>query len=173
MVFARGMRLFRKLSIGMGYLVGFLIIMVTLVTTMNTFLRYVFKAPLSWPIEISEYIMVACTFLPASYVLIEKGHIKVDIIYEWFSVRHQNYASIATSVMAIIFCGVLTWKSGQLALRAYKMSWLSETGSGVPLFITYMVVPIGSFLLCVGFLMDVADSIIQLIGKNNEEEKTN
>lgn len=54
------------------------------------------------------------------YLLLYKGHVNVDLIYNRFSPRVQGVISLLTLFVAFFFCGVLVWKGGQYALFAIR-----------------------------------------------------
>jgi len=163
-------RIFTKLNLGVGHVTAFMIMAMMLLTAVNVVLRYIFKSPLDWPLEICEYMVVACAFLPACYTLLEKNHIAVDFVYMRFSPRRRLWMDIFTSVMGLVYSVVLTWQSGMLALRCCQRNWLSETGTDIPLFPSYAVVPIGAFLLCLGFLAIFVERVFRLKGQNLDED---
>ena len=155
-------RFFWRANIIMGYFSGFLIVVMMLLTVLNVVLRYIFRAPLELPFELTEYMLIACTFLPACFTLLENRHIAVDIIYDRLSPRIRPYINIFVSIMAILYLVILTWKGGDLATAAYLRHWVSETGTRFPLFPTYVIIPIGGFLLCLGYIAKIADDIVLL-----------
>ena len=49
--------------------------------------RYMFNSPTSWATEATTMLFVAYTILSGGYLLLHRGHIKVDIFYQQFSPR--------------------------------------------------------------------------------------
>lgn len=162
--------LFKRFNLSLAYFGALMIVVMMLTTALNVVLRYVFSNPLAWPLEVSEYMLVACAFLPACYTLLEKGHISVDLIYLRFSPKRRVWMDIVTYIMGLLYSSALMWQSGILALRSYQKNWLSEAGSEIPLWPSYATVPIGSFLLCVGFVALFMQSVKQLRTPDTKRE---
>jgi C4-dicarboxylate transporter DctQ subunit len=125
----------------------FLLTMMMLITVYEVMMRYIFNAPTSWTLEITQYLMLIGLFIAAAYTLEVEGHIKVDFMTERLSPGKQRIVNVMTSVLAIIYFTLLLWESGQLAWLAFKFGQRSMTLLAIPLFPTYVFVPIGSFLM--------------------------
>ena len=65
---------------GIGLFGGILILLNGLFVTYDVVMRYFFNSPTTWVLETSIYLIIAATFLSLAYVMLEKGHVKVDFI---------------------------------------------------------------------------------------------
>jgi TRAP-type C4-dicarboxylate transport system permease small subunit len=153
---------FKRFNTLIARLMGAFVVAMMGFVSLNVFLRYVMRSPISWPIEVSEYLLVITVFLPACYTLLVGRHIEVEIGVQRMPPRMQIFAKIATSLLALFYCGSLTWESTKLAARCYKMNWLSESGSDMPLFPFYASVPVGSVLLFIGLIAIVTEQVLIL-----------
>jgi len=82
---------------GLGLLGGILLVLNALFCSYEIVMRYFFKAPTIWVMEVSIYLVIASTFLAFAFVLIEKAHVKVDFITNYFSPRTLILLEIITS----------------------------------------------------------------------------
>ena len=155
-------RTYRQLNAALVRLVGYLVFMIMVLVTVDVVLRYVFLAPLSWTVEVSEYLLVAIAFLPACHVLFIGMHIEVDVFVERLSSEMRARTNIVKHVLGLIYCGILTWQSGKLAIRAYLGNWRSESGTDFILFPVYSLVPVGGFLLTLGLLVLLLEQVVNL-----------
>jgi C4-dicarboxylate transporter DctM subunit len=114
--------------------------------------RYVFNSPTIWVFEVSIDVIIGSTFLAFAYVLMEKAHVKVDFITNYLSHRTAILLEIITSFLAILFCLILDWESGKMALTAFKTGEISPSVLRVPMFIPESFVPIGTFFLTIQFI---------------------
>ena len=70
----------RKLIDKLGMLSGFLIIIISLFSVMEAFLRYFFDSPTGWALNVCQYLLVYMIFLSSPYAFQEGGHVAVDMI---------------------------------------------------------------------------------------------
>ncbi|MBI2868564.1 MAG: TRAP transporter small permease subunit [Chloroflexi bacterium] len=134
---------------------GILIALTMLAIVYEVVVRYVFRAPTVWSNEISTYLVVAATFLGLAYALLMDAHVRVDMFFIRFSKSGQTKLNIFASVMALIYAVVITWKGWQYAWLMYQTNEVSGTLLRIPLFPLVMLIPLGTFLLCLQFLSKI------------------
>lgn len=66
----------------------------TLVVCYDVSMRYFFRAPTMWAFEISWMLYAAHFLLGLGYTLHQKGHVRVDVIYDRFSPRTKQILEI-------------------------------------------------------------------------------
>ena len=137
----------------MTYVSGFFFMIMMLITVYEVIVRYAFNAPTVWTLEVSQYLMVIAIFFGVAYTLEADSHIKVDLLVTRLSPQRQRILGIIASILGIIFCAILLWKTAQLAGLAYQMHWISVTVLKVYLFPIYLVMPIGSFFLLLQYIV--------------------
>ena len=137
----------------MTYASGFFFMLMMLITVFEVIVRYAFNAPTVWTLEVSQYLMVIAIFFGVAYTLEADAHIKVDLLVTRLSPQKQRTLGIITSILGIIFCAILVWKTAQLAGLAYQMHWISVTVLKVYLFPIYLIMPIGSFFLLLQYIV--------------------
>jgi len=156
---AAATRLFRQVNTALARFVGYLVLMIMVLITVDVALRYIFLSPLSWTVEVSEYLLVAIAFLPICHTLFAGMHIEVDVFVEHLSGKVRARTNIVKHLLGVFYCGILTWQSGKLALRAYVGTWRSETGTDLLLFPVYSLVPVGGILLALGLLVLILEDV--------------
>jgi TRAP-type C4-dicarboxylate transport system permease small subunit len=154
---------FKRFNSMIADLIGFSFVAMMAFIVLNVILRYIFRSPLAWPIEISEYLLVFGVFLPTCYTLLEGGHIEIDMFVSRVSRKARIWLKMSTSGLALVYTIPLTWQATELAVLAYQNSWLSETGSRIPLYPVYSAVPVGCLLVSLGFIVIIAENILQLL----------
>lgn len=124
---------------------------ITLAICVGVALRYGFNRPLAWVDEISEYALLWMTFLGTSWVLRQGGHVRVDILMQFFSsamLRRCGLLSAGAGILAalvlVVFGIHVTWTA---ALRGSFKS----TGLDLPTWIVVVVIPVGGLLLLARF----------------------
>ena len=108
------------MNIAGGFLGGLSILIIGCIVSYEVVVRYFFKAPTTWVLEISIYLCIASVFLAGGYALKEKHHIQVDLITRKLSERNQVLFELISLVMALVYTLVLTWKGGEMAIHSFR-----------------------------------------------------
>lgn len=124
---------------------------ITLAICAEVVLRYGFNRPLSWVDEVSEYALLWMTFLGTSWVLRQGGHVRVDILMQFFSpatLRKCGLVSAGAGILAglvlVLFGANATWTA---ALRGS----FKPTGLDLPTWTVIIIIPLGGLLLLARF----------------------
>ena len=96
---------------------GISILVMGIIVTYEVIMRYFFKAPTTWVLEISIYLCIASVFLAGGYAMKEKRHIQVDVVTRRFSSRNQILLQLECLLLTLIYCAVLTWKGAEMTIR--------------------------------------------------------
>ena len=89
-----------RLSAGVGKAFGWCIVIMTLGTCYEVFVRYVLRAPTNWAFDVSYFMYGALFMMAGAYTLSRNGHVRGDFVYRMWPYRVQ--ASIDL-VLFIIF----------------------------------------------------------------------
>ena len=122
--------------------------------------RYFFESPTIWVHEICGYVFAAYIALTGGWVLLEKGHVAVDIIYQHFPERTKQAADILVSVVALFMFIVLFWQGYKFAWHAFSTNQHSHTLFGPPLWPVKSMLPAGALLFILQILADLGRSIL-------------
>jgi len=129
-----------------------LLILIMLVVCADVFLRYFFNSPIFWVLESTQFALVFITFLGATWVLKNDGHVRMDIVIKRFSQRTQDRVNIVTSVLCAILCLVVTWYGAIVWWDYFQIDYLYPGSLKIPAHLLESVIPIGGFLLFIQFL---------------------
>ena len=91
-----------RLSAGVGKAFGWCIVIMTLGTCYDVFMRYLFRSPTNWAFDVSYFMYGALFMMAGAYTLSRNGHVRGDFVYRMWPYRVQ--ASIDL-VLFIIFMG--------------------------------------------------------------------
>lgn len=145
-------------SVWVGKTFAWSILVLTLVTSYDVMMRYLFRAPTDWAYDAS-YILYGTLFLMAgAYALSRNGHVRGDVLYRFMPVRWQ--AGIDLTLYFIFFFPAviaLMYSGYEFA----RMSWAIKEHSalspaGPPIYHFKSLIPIAGFFL---FLQGVAEVI--------------
>lgn len=154
---------------GLAILAGGIIGFSTLIIIYEVIMRYLVKRPTTWVNEISEILLVYTTFLGSAWVLKEGGHTKVDILIVLMKKRRQVVMGIIQDIFSLFFCVVFTW----LTWANFWDSLITQerTAGGLfsfPLWMVYIVIPFGVFLLCLQLIRQIVDNFVYLTKEHPE-----
>jgi len=118
-------RLIEKLSGSFGLLAAWVVAPLILATVYEVFSRYLFNAPTIWAFELAYMAMGTNFLLGAAFTLRERGHIRIDLIYERLSARGRALIDLVGYVF--LFLPVAFWLSWGLWKYAYSAILSGET----------------------------------------------
>lgn len=139
------------------YFAGGLLALYTFYVVSDVVLRYVFDRPLKLSMDIGGMVMTVFLFLAAAYVQVEKGHIEVDIITGKLSRKTKLVLSGAMYIICLAVTGLIIWRGSVTTLTYLELG--SKTQSGLALFPSAAMIPIGTFFLFIVYLRDVLSKI--------------
>lgn len=143
-----------------------------LLVSHEVFVRYVLDRPTIFSVEISEYLLVFISFMSIGWVLREDRHVRMLALIHILPRNAQLVMDIFTSVLAMIFCGVLTWKGGQTAVMAYVGDYHSSSLVNFPLWIAYSLIPLGALVLGLQFVVRIGERVKMLLGQMRRDNET-
>ncbi len=143
-----------------------------LLVSHEVFVRYVLDKPTIFSVEISEYLLVFVSFMSIGWVLREDRHVRMLALVQILPKKVQLALDIVTSILAILFCGVLTWKGGQTAFMAYVGDYHSSSLVNFPLWIAYSFIPFGALVLGLQFMVRIGQRVKMLLGGNTGANPT-
>ena len=134
---------------------GVCILVMGFIVTYEVIMRYFFRAPTTWVLEISINLCLASVFLAGGYALRENSHIQVDVLTRRFSRSNQILLELICGVLIFIYCFVLTWKGLEIAYHSFRLNEVSPTVLNIPVAIPRSLVPIGGLLLLIELLRQI------------------
>ena len=125
--------------------------------------RYVFRRPIPGHVEIVELVMAAVVFLGIAYTQRVGGHIRMDmLITKVLKGRLYHIAEAITLLLSLLGYSIITVASFYFALDAYKLGDIT-TYIYWPTWPSKLTIPIGAFLLCVRFFLQLIQHVAQAV----------
>ena len=138
--------LLRFVITNLGRLGCIMFLGVAVIITFEVIMRFVFSKPTMWATEISSLLCIVASFLLFAYTLQEKGHTRVDFITAMLPGKTVFFLELFTSLLGLIYCGVLTWYGVKMIQSSLLMEEVTQTLQ-IPLWIPQVFVPIGGGLM--------------------------
>jgi len=140
---------FDRLLDALAIAAGLIFVFIMLLVCYDVMMRYIFKNPLGWTIEVCEYLLVYLTFLGSPWLLREGGHVNVDILFHYLPrviipVMKSLTLLIGTVALFILFIysTQATWELYQRGIEEIKILI-------IPKWILFSVIPFGSLFLSI------------------------
>lgn len=138
------------------------ILILMLFTASEIIARYVFIHPIPGYVEDVELIMAAVVFLGIGYTQRVGAHIRMDMVITRIKGRSYYMAEALSLVLALIGFGIICISSFQFALDAYQVGDVTEY-LYTPTWPSKLCVPLGSFFLCIRFMIQIIRNIAQAV----------
>jgi TRAP-type C4-dicarboxylate transport system permease small subunit len=148
-------RAVKRLSQLCGIVAAGLIALGVLVVCQMVFVRYALNHNTIWQTDFVTWSLVAATFVGSPYVLLTRGHVNVDVLPLHLGRRARWWLALASILMSLAFCIVLTVLAGRFWLEAWENHWVSDTMWRARMWIPYSSMPIGLTVLALQFVADL------------------
>ena len=155
-------RVVSGLSAVLMWVCAVLLFAVMIIICYEVSLRYAFNTSTVWSFEVTEYILLALSVLSLAYIQARGKHIKVDFIFDRFKPRAQMATSVLTSAVALFLFIMFTIAGWQAAWEAWTMKIVSWSTMAIPQFPVRVVVPIGSFVICLYLIVELSRHVLAL-----------
>ena len=150
--YVRAMRAISQLC---GFVAAGLIAAGVLVVCEMVFVRYFLNQNTIWQTDFTTYCLVAATFIGSPYVLLSRGHVNVDVLPHYLHDRARYRLALASALMSLAFCAVMTVLTFQFWQEAWDNNWRSESMWRARMWIPYAAMPIGLGLLSLQYIAEI------------------
>ena len=140
-----------------GRATSWLALGIALVMGANVLMRYAFSIGFIWAQELEWHIFVPICLFGMSYALLHKEHVRVDVLFQFFSDRNKHRVDIVAALISMAFCLIVI----RLSIPYVYQSWSIGEGTANPGGIEYRyivksLIPIGFAIM---FLQSLSEAI--------------
>ena len=157
-----------------GRYVIWLILAATLVSSINAVVRKVFHTSSNAFLEVQWYLFAASFLLAAGYALLEKEHVKVDVINAKLSQRTRAWIDVFGFIFFLTpVCLIVLKYSIPFFLQGFHSGEVSSNAGGLIRWPVYALVPQGfsELIKRIAFLRGLIDDpMVKRVEKSAEEE---
>jgi TRAP-type C4-dicarboxylate transport system permease small subunit len=136
---------------GMVAFAGVILIFTTLAVCYGIVMRFFFRSPSIWVAQTSEYALLWMVFLGTTWLLREKGHVAVDIIYAGLRESTKTRLDLVMNAIAGVACGVLFVFSLTYVCECIIHGVTDVRAVTVPKWMVSIIIPVGMLLLTLQF----------------------
>lgn len=137
----------------MMWLAGVLIAAMALWITYDVVARYLFLAPTAWAMPFTEWALFAITFLGGAWLVLKDGHVRFELALDVMPQGMRRSCVVFASLLSAMVSLVLAFYSGRDTIDAYRRHILASTELDTPLWPILALMPLGSILLAICFLL--------------------
>ena len=135
----------------------------------DVLMRYFIGRPTTWTGELATMVFGVYAILGGGYLLAERGHVNVDIVYGTFSRRTKARVDIATSALFFLFVVVLLWQGWSLAADSVARWEASVNAWRGPIWPVKVAIPIAALLLLLQGIVRLINDILVATGHEVDE----
>jgi TRAP-type mannitol/chloroaromatic compound transport system permease small subunit len=153
-----------QISKTVGHAFAWCIMILTLGTCYEVFVRYLLNAPTSWAFDFSYLMYGAVFYMAGAYTLSRGGHVRADMFYRLWRPRTQATVELVLYIIfffpgitALMYSG---WLYGYDSARILEVSVNSP--AGIPIWPLKMMIPFGAGLIALQGLAEVLRCVVCL-----------
>jgi TRAP-type mannitol/chloroaromatic compound transport system permease small subunit len=148
-----------------GRVVSWLMLGLVLLMSTDVILRYFFSIGSVWSQELEWHLLSPIVLLALGYALLHDGHLRVDVVYVYYSQRQKHVIELATAVIGVVFAALVIYLSIHYVQQSYVIDEGSPDPGGLPhRYILKAIIPLGFVLLLVRFVAEALHAIVALAG---------
>ncbi|ENO85283.1 TRAP transporter small permease subunit [Thauera linaloolentis] len=174
-------RIIDRLSRMIGQSIIWLVLVATLISTVNAIIRKAFNVGSNAFLEIQWYLFAAVFLLGAGYTFMQNAHVRIDVISNRLPQRARIWIDICGIVFFVLpMCYFMISFSWPIVMQAYASGEMSSNAGGLIRWPVYALVPVGFALLAlqstselikrIAFLTGHGPDPLRLGGHGNTEE---
>ena len=165
-----------------GKYVIWLILAATVISGVNALVRKIFHTSSNAFLEVQWYLFAASFLLAAGYTLLEKEHVKVDVINAKLSLRTRVWIDVIGFALFLTpMCLIVLYYGIPFFLQALRTGEMSSNAGGLIRWPVYLMMPLGfgllllqgisEFIKRIAFLRGLIDDpTVKVVEKTAEEE---
>lgn len=153
------------LNRAVGRATGWLVLVAVLISAGNAVSRKTLNLSSNAMLEIQWYLFAAVFLLCAGYTLLNKEHVRVDLVYARLTRRNQLlveiFGTLAFLLPMVLLILVLSWPP---FVEAWESGEMSSNAGGLIRWPVKLLIPIGFLLLLLQALSELIKDVAELLG---------
>ncbi|MCC5986345.1 MAG: TRAP transporter small permease subunit [Pararhodobacter sp.] len=147
----------------LGRLVSYAIWIGMVVVVYEVVMRYAFNAPTVWAQGYAQRIFAGYFILIGAYTLIQRGHVRVDLLLGAASTRRRALLDIINYSVLLIWMAALTYEGWFYLHDAWQWGERDDGALGHPMWPVKLALLIGVAMMALQGLAELMRSVLRLI----------
>jgi TRAP-type C4-dicarboxylate transport system permease small subunit len=149
-----------RMSVLMGMLASLCIVVITVATLGEVFLRYLFGRSFLGVIELVEMLMAFIFFGLMSYTQYLKGHLRLSLFTDLLPTRLKLHLDVLVLLIVLFFIGVMSWQAWQEAIIATERQQIRFGAIEYPLWPAKLAAAFAMTILLLQLVADFFDRLV-------------
>jgi len=162
--------LITRINIWSAKVAAWLILPMFLLLMADVIMRYVIGSAAIWTAEFAQLIFGVYAVIAGGYLLVERAHVNVDIIYGKFSTQRKALVDLATSFLMFLFLAVLIWQGADMAWESAAKLETSNSIWNPHIWPVKIAIPVAGALLLLQAFVRLASDIRTVMGRVNDPD---
>lgn len=153
-----------QLSKSVGHAFAWCIVILTLGTCWEVFVRYALNDPTSWAFDLSYMMYGAVFYMAGAYTLSRGGHVRADMFYRKWPERTQATVELVLYIV-FFFPGILALvvAGSEYGIESMRIREVSvNSPAGMPIWPLKMMICVGGALIAIQGFAEVLRCIVCL-----------
>jgi len=153
-------------SRAVGKIVMFLIFGMIAILLYETVSRTIFNRPHIWSVESAQFVMAAYYLLGGGYSLLIGSHVRMDLLYDRWSVKKKAVVDVITFFIALLYLVVLTYGGWQGILYAIKYKQVTYSAWAPQVAPIKIIMQIGIVMMLLQLIAEFIKDLAIVRGEN-------
>jgi TRAP-type mannitol/chloroaromatic compound transport system permease small subunit len=136
----------------------------------DVIMRYVVGSAAIWTSEAAQLIFGIYAVIAGGWLLVDRAHVNVDIIYGRYSRRGKAKIDLWTSFLCFLFLFVLIWQGSDMAWDSITRFETSQSIWNPYIWPVKLVIPVAGVLLLLQALVRLYSDIRSARGIENDPD---
>jgi TRAP-type C4-dicarboxylate transport system permease small subunit len=128
--------------------------------------RYALNSPIRGAKEVSSILMVGMVILTWAFTQSRKANVQVEILFSRYPPRVKLILELVILILSLAFFSLIVWEGSVIAWK----DWLQHREIDtifIPLAPFKLIIPVGAFLLCLEFIVQLVHLVPEMKKKEN------
>ena len=149
-----------------GSVAMYLLLVMLAILTYSVVSSNLFDSPAVWVMEMAQFTMAAYYLLGAGYSLQQGAHVRMDFIYERWSLKHRAMVDAMTIFFVLFYLGVLVYGGVQSSSYALEYGQRNHTVWGPYMAPIKIIMTSGMVLMLLQSIAELVKDLATLAGVN-------
>lgn len=163
---------FDSFSEKFGKVVSFIVWIGAIILFIEVFLRYFFNAPTVWAHGYTQRFFGSYFVLIGAFTLVNKGHVRVDVIINRFPFRARKLMDMLNMGMLLVWCFVLTYEGWAFFINSWKVREVDQSALAHPVYPVKFILVIGVVMMGLQGLSHLCQDFLDFIEGEPAKDKS-
>ncbi|MBU2509869.1 TRAP transporter small permease [bacterium] len=164
------MKFINKVHVIEELFVGYALLLVAIIASIQVFMRYVLNLSFDWVEEASRHLVVMITFIGAGICVRYGSHFAMDALVQYAPNRVKHVLNVVSNLVSCIVMFVVFYFSWVQIEKLHRFESITPAIE-MPMYVPYLPIGIFSIVISFRFFLLFIDHIIAFV-KNSPFENT-